>query len=176
MATTIRTPVAADAAALGRVHVRAWQAAYRGGLMPDEYLDSLSADERASIWAGILARPLPATGTRFVAERPDGKVAGFIVVGSAPGEHTDDTGELFAINVDPDHWRTGIGDVLHDAGIAAMVESGFGRAILWVHPGNSRARRFYEARGWMSDGATRSEEVLGVDVDEVRYSITLPSS
>jgi hypothetical protein len=37
----IRQPTVDDADALGRTHVRAWQAAYRGGLMPDEYLDSL---------------------------------------------------------------------------------------------------------------------------------------
>jgi len=46
----IRTPEAGDADDLGRVHVRAWQAAYSGGLMPEDYLNSLSESERASLW------------------------------------------------------------------------------------------------------------------------------
>jgi hypothetical protein len=33
---------------LGRVHVRAWQAAYRA-VMPDEYLDGLQANDRADV-------------------------------------------------------------------------------------------------------------------------------
>jgi RimJ/RimL family protein N-acetyltransferase len=42
-------------------------------------------------------------------------------------------------------------------------------AVLWVLPGNRRARRFYEAAGWVADGAERSAEVQGVVVPEVRY-------
>jgi class 3 adenylate cyclase/MFS family permease len=38
-----------------------------------------------------------------------------------------------------------------------------------VLPGNRRARRFYEAAGWVADGAERSAEVQGVVVPEVRY-------
>ncbi len=39
-APLIRAAEPADAAALGRVHVRAWQAAYPG-VMPDDFLDGL---------------------------------------------------------------------------------------------------------------------------------------
>ena len=39
MGHRIRAAVDTDAGDLGAVHVRAWEAAYRGGLMPDEYLD-----------------------------------------------------------------------------------------------------------------------------------------
>jgi hypothetical protein len=38
-----------------------------------------------------------------------------------------------------------------------------------VLPGNRRARRFYEAAGWVADGAERTAEVFGVVVAEVRY-------
>jgi len=39
-AVTVRYATVGDAPALGRVHVRAWLAAYRGQ-MPDDYLDGL---------------------------------------------------------------------------------------------------------------------------------------
>jgi len=48
-AVTVRHATVDDAPALGRVHVRAWQAAYRGQ-MPDDYLEGLRAEERAAGW------------------------------------------------------------------------------------------------------------------------------
>ena len=38
----------ADTAAVGEVHVRAWQTAYRD-VMPDDYLDGLQPEERADL-------------------------------------------------------------------------------------------------------------------------------
>ena len=102
-----------------------------------------------------------------------GTVVGFILVG--PG--ADDTapeGEVYAINVDPHHWGGGAGTLLLDAGTRALTEEGFTRAVLWVHPGNRRARRFYEARGWSADDAERTQDVLGVTVPEARYVRPLP--
>ena len=42
----IRPAEAADALAVARVHVRAWQAAYRT-LLPQDYLDRLRPEDRA---------------------------------------------------------------------------------------------------------------------------------
>ena len=42
---TVRLATAADVPAMGRLHVRAWQAAYRGHV-PDDYLDGLRAEVR----------------------------------------------------------------------------------------------------------------------------------
>ena len=39
--------------------------------------------------------------------------------------------------------------------------------------GNVRARRFYEAGGWRTDGTERAERVFGVPVVEARYRKTL---
>ena len=168
-----RAPTPEDAEALGAVHVRAWQAAYRGGLMPDDYLDSLSVEERAEMWRTALEQPLSPRRSRFVVEDSSGNVIGFILVGPEDGGDDSITGELFAINVDPDHWGTGAGRRLHDAGVGALTEAGFDRAVLWVHPDNGRARSFYESLGWRSNDVTRQAEVLGVEVTEVRYSISL---
>ena len=52
---TVRRATVADAPAMGRVVVRAWQAAYRGH-MPDDYLDGLRAEDRAAYWEGVLGR------------------------------------------------------------------------------------------------------------------------
>jgi len=51
MVVTIRLASVDDADAVSEVHVRAWQSAYRG-VMPDDYLDGLQAQEPATRCGG----------------------------------------------------------------------------------------------------------------------------
>jgi threonine dehydratase len=174
---TIRTLRREDAEALGAVHVRAWHAAYRG-LLPDDYLASLTTQGRAAHWAEALARPHRRLGTARLGVEQDGRVVGFILLGPAFEDAASTTGEVYALNVDPDYWSRGIGTALLEAGVGHLRASGFTDAILWVLSDNARARRFYEAAGWHHDGADRRQNVLGVDLDETCYRRTLehPSS
>jgi ribosomal protein S18 acetylase RimI-like enzyme len=96
-----------DAGALGAVHVRAWQTAYRD-LLPAQYLANLTIAERTAQWAEALARAPRPRGARFGAE-VGGHVVGFILVGAASGDPASPTGEVYTINVDPDHWGSGVG-------------------------------------------------------------------
>ena len=161
---TVRPARVADAPAMGRLHVRAWQAAYRGH-MPDEYLDGLRATERAAGWERSLGRERP-RGAVLVAEQ-DGEVVGFAALGPSPDP--EGAGELFSINVDPDHWGTGAGRALLEAAHDELARLGFSETVLWVLPANARARRFYERAGWTCDGTERTVDALGATVPEVRY-------
>jgi ribosomal protein S18 acetylase RimI-like enzyme len=161
---TVRPATVADAPAMGRLHVRAWQAAYRGH-MPDDYLDGLRASERAAGWERVLGVERPGCAV-LVAER-DGEVVGFANVG--PAQDPEGAGELYAINVDPAHWGTGAGRALLEAAQAELARLGFDETVLWVLPANARARRFYEIAGWASDGTERTVDALGVTIPEVRY-------
>jgi GNAT superfamily N-acetyltransferase len=136
--------------------------AYRGQL-PDDYLDALRPEERAASWKRGLRRdrdPL------LVAE-DNGHVVGFALVG--PAQDPEGAGQLSAINVDPDQWGTGAGRALLAAAQAELVRLGYTEAVLWVLPGNARARRFYEVAGWAHDGAQRTGEAWGIAFTEVRY-------
>ena len=54
---------------------------------------------------------------------------------------------------------------------------GFRRAELWVLVGNERARRFYEAAGWVAGHSElRIEKIGGVDANEVCYRKVLTAS
>ena len=161
---TVRPATVADAPAMGRLHVRAWQAAYRGD-MPDDYLDGLRAEERAAYWNVVLRRENRG-GAVLVVERA-GEVVGFAAAG--PSRDPEGAGELYAIDVDPDHWGTGAGRALLEAAQAELDGMGFAESVLWVLPGNARARRFYKRAGWAADGAERSSEAFGVGFAEVRY-------
>jgi GNAT superfamily N-acetyltransferase len=154
--TVIRPGTPADAEAVARVHVRTWQAAY-AHVFPATRLAELSVERRAKQWREW--PPLVAV--------VDGVVVGFVSVGVSRDD--DAVGELFAIYVDPERWGTGVGRELIAAGGKRLCELGHADAILWVLEDNPRARRFYERAGWHHDGATRSIEIFGLQVLEVRY-------
>jgi RimJ/RimL family protein N-acetyltransferase len=163
---TVRRPDASDADAMGRAHVRAWQAAYRS-IMPDDYLDGLSPDDRASMWR----RQIEARGgDGLLVIVADDAVAGFAAFGRCQDDDgSAEVGQLYAINLDPALWGRGLGRALLRAATHELARQGFTRLALWVVPENERARGLYESEGWTTDGTTRDEEVLGVAVTELRY-------
>lgn len=168
----VREATVDDAPGIAEVHVRAWQAAYRGGLVPDDYLDGLSIDDRTTLWADTLSRPPRPRAGRLIAVDDAGVVLGFTAFGPdrdrADGDDRAD-GELFVLNVHPEAWGRGVGSALLRHACGGLVSAGFEEAVLWVVPGNGRARRFYESHGWSCEDETRVLDVFGVDVPEVRY-------
>ena len=163
----VRTARPSDAAAMGALVVRAWQRAYRG-LMPDDYLNGLTVDDRADMWTRVLTGELDPKRSVFVAD-DDGRVVGFVAVGGEMDVADATRGEVYALNVDPDRWGRGVGRALLAAGCGHLRAVGYATAVLWVHPDNARACRFYRAAGWLADGAERRHDALGVEVPAVRY-------
>lgn len=167
----VRDATPDDARAVAEVHVRTWQAAYRG-LVPDDYLDRLSVERRETGWRDTLSAELPEVFT-LVAEA-DGRVVGFAGGGPSRDEDVDDTtGELYAIYALPEWWGTEVGAALLEDAITRL-RTGYARATLWVLAGNARARRFYEKAGWRADGTTKDDDRWGDFVlREVRYRAEL---
>jgi GNAT superfamily N-acetyltransferase len=154
-----------DAMEVARVHVRSWQAGYRG-LLPDAYLDGLRAEDRAQHYRlGSEDVREPAT----VVAIDDGTICGFATTAPARDPDVADDGELYALYVDPAWWGRGVGRTLIAAARGRLVELGFRNAVLWLLAGNARADRFYRIDGWAPDGPARTDSVWGVMVDEVRY-------
>jgi GNAT superfamily N-acetyltransferase len=106
----IRNASIDDADAIGAVVVRAWQAAYRG-IMPDDYLDGLRAEQRAAMWQRVLADLGPDRWVRVLTVGDE--LVGFASCGPELADVSDgETGQLYAINLDPDHWGRGLGRAL----------------------------------------------------------------
>jgi ribosomal protein S18 acetylase RimI-like enzyme len=156
-----------DARAIAEVRVASWQYAHRG-LVPNEYLDSQSVDDRESYLLSWFSEPVPRSGI-FVAEGPKG-IVGFVMFSpSRDDDAADDTGEIPMIYVDPEVFGRGVGRSLFSHATDALRASGFLRATLWVMEGNRPARRFYERLGWSWDGTVRQPQYGGKEVDVVRY-------
>ena len=160
-----------DAMAVARVHVRAWQAAYRG-VLAGAYLDGLQPQEwaRRYEFAGLD----PAQPRTLVAIEAD-TILGFATYSLARDEEARGCGELCALYVEPDCWGRGIGRTLVSAARDELYRLGLRRAVLWVVAGNVRAERFYRGDGWMSDGMQRVRQIWNVGVNTVRYGRTLES-
>ena len=163
-----------DAPEIADVHVRSWQAAYRG-LLPQAYLDSLDPAQRVGRWERSLSAADSDGGT-LVADA-GGYLAGFVSYGPARDDDADSqrAGEIYAIYLMPAAWDGGIGRQLMVTALDRLGEAGlFDQVILWVLDSNARARRFYEAGGWLADGAAKQDDSFGVPITEVRYRRSLP--
>ena len=163
MTLRIREADPKDAEAIAGVHVRSWQAAYRGQLT-DDYLDGLSVAERVEQHRGALEAP--GEYRTWVAEEGGG-IVGFAVTGPSQDADADDrTGELYAVYLEPARFGDGIGKRLSDHAIADLRERGFRTATLWVLETNAGARRFYERHGFgavaFGDGTGNEEGVPDV--------------
>ncbi len=139
MALTVRDATANDAIEVARVHIRAWQAAYRG-LMPDEYLDGLREEERASRYSlGSTGSETPET----ILAVDDGAIRGFASIGRSRDADVPDAGELCALYIDPTHWQEGIGSLL--------MAHGYQRLRAWLRRGDPvAARRQRRSRALLS--------------------------
>jgi ribosomal protein S18 acetylase RimI-like enzyme len=156
----VRDAEPADAHGIAAVNVRSWRAAYRG-LVPDDVLAGLSVRDREQFWSGgLTARP---AHVRILVAVTDA-IVGFAATGPplVAEDRADPTlGDLYALYLDPDVWRRGIGSRLHDAALDRLRSCGFTHAGLWVLDTNGRALRFYERHGWIDTGRTQVDQGPG---------------
>jgi ribosomal protein S18 acetylase RimI-like enzyme len=167
----VRLATAADAVAIGTIHVEAWRAAYRG-LVPDAILDGFSIAERIARWErGLAARTHDDPRRTWIVDAVD-RVVGFATTGparDASGPPPPGAGEIEAIYLDPSLVGRGLGRILFAEATRDLHARGFDPLVVWVFEANPRARAFYEAAGFRTDGARHDIDFDGVVVPEIRY-------
>ena len=161
----IRVAAPSDVDAIARLHVKTWQAAYRGH-MPDAHLDALDPSRRAATWSKAIVQP----ATLVLVATTGETLVGFCsLLPSRDADATPVIGEIAAIYVDPSFWRCGFGSALIEAIVESARARNFAETTLWVLTHNAAARAFYEARGFKSDGHTKTDERQGFALHETRY-------
>ncbi|MEJ7796593.1 MAG: GNAT family N-acetyltransferase [Nocardioides sp.] len=143
MDPSLRPATPDDAPAVAALWYAGWQDAHLGNV-PDELVEARtrsSFDERA------LAR----IADTAVAE-VDGEVVGFVMV-------VDD--EVDQIYLHVSRRGSGLASVLLAEAEWLVLAGGHPVAWLAVAPGNERARRFYERRGWRDEGPFSHEAPVG---------------
>ena len=169
----IRAATTSDAAPIARVHVASWLSTYRG-LLPDDFLESLSETNYTERWRRVISE---GASRVFVAE--DGaEVVGFASGGRERAGERGYEGELYAIYVLDSAQRRGFGRELVRATVDGLRELGLGNMIIWVLRDNHPAREFYERLGGsyvraqpITIGSATLEEVSygWRRLDDVRY-------
>jgi GNAT superfamily N-acetyltransferase len=145
MAIVVRPATARDARRIAEIHVRSWQVGYRG-LLPDAVLDGLSAENRETWWRRWLTSP-PSPRFRALMAELGGSVSGFATLGETRDEDEEaaPVGEIYAIYVDPDLCRQGVGAALMERAEAELHALGFTEATLWGQTPTRRAGKCRDA-------------------------------
>ncbi|MDQ3938372.1 MAG: GNAT family N-acetyltransferase [Chloroflexota bacterium] len=170
----LRRAAEADARGIAQVHVGTWRHAYRG-LLPGEYLAALTVESRERYWANEV-RVLPRDRRPWLAEA-DRQIVGFASAGPSRDDNASpSTAEVYAVYVLPDCWDRGVGRNLLAHAERDLREHGYDEATLWVLADYERARRFYEAAGWQTDGSVKTDRIGERELMEVRYRRPLQRS
>lgn len=170
----IREAAAPDVEAIAGLHLASWWAAYRG-IVPDEFLERITLESRVERWRRALS-PSESPLIETTVALHGGTIKGVCSFGPLRESVAPGIGEVYALHVEPDSRRRGLGKLLLDDAVRRLKARGFGAAVLWVLRDNANARRFYEARGWSANGEERIEERNGYAIPETRYAITFLSS
>jgi ribosomal protein S18 acetylase RimI-like enzyme len=158
-----------DANAIAKVHVDSWQVAYANILDP-QWLAEMSVANRTERWVRILNATESDTHVARIGE----KIVGFVSLGKCRDAGAESTcGEVWAMYIAPENWRTGIGQQLMAYSIECLTNQGFDSVLLWVLCDNTRGVHFYESCGF--NRIADSEKLIeagGRQVKEVAYKRT----
>ena len=167
MQINIRKAIPADAPAIARLLVLAWQKAYRG-ILSDARLASQNVDERTQkIQNGIATR----LDFRYHVLEADGDIAGISLCCPCSDADLTKALEIQAFYIHPHYQRQGLGRILMRHTLADLRASGDAAIALWVLKENHNARAFYEQMGFMADSAEKLLAHLD-NAPVVRYRYT----
>ena len=159
-----------DEAAMARVSVDSYRAAYRDQI-PEESLMLYTYEESERNWARAL-RELSEADEReeyiYVAENDAGDMIGAAMGGPEGSNHPLYTGEIYFLYLLPSYHRQGIGRLLTISVVERLVEQGLDSLLIRVLQANAPARRFYEALGGQLVLEEQIEE-YGAVLDQVAY-------
>lgn len=162
---SIRPAVFEDHVTLGRVHVLAWQTAYRG-IVPDPYLDQMDPERSTA-----RLKKLMDAGDRhtFVADHDAVGVVGFATLSALRQLPKGCDCELEAIYLLADWRGQGIGTRLLRAAMDKAIDMGYTAMGVWVLEENEQGRAFYDATGAQPSGETAELELGGKALTEMAY-------
>lgn len=183
---SVRPAVAEDGPLVAATQISAWRATHQDTLGP-EVLDALDADAMRQQWLAAVVRP--PTGLHRVLVACDGAdVVGFAAIGPIhaderdvdPGTAGDDAGadgdapthragEVLALEVHPDHRRSGHGSRLLAAAVDHFRSAEMTALTTWVLDGDLAREQFLRSAGLGPDGVARELATGPRTVNEHRW-------
>ena len=150
---------------LGQIHARSWQHAYKN-IIPDSVLADITAQKRADRFKKAMSESGEENYLLLVNNQP----VGFTSIGiSRDDDLSDNTGEIWGIYLDPDHWRKGYGSKLLNWAEAELKSRGYKSIALWVLKDNHQARKFYKKHNFHKEGRRETITIGNKDLEKIRY-------
>ena len=156
---SVRPAVPGDDAAITRVQLRAWRRSHARAL-GDDVLEGLDAAAVREQWARAVEAP-PSDTHRVLVACDGPRVVGFAATAPAG----DDTVEILALEVDPDHQKGGHGSRLLAACVDLAREDGARAVRTWVLDDDPARERFLSGSGLGPDGGERALAADGAPVE-----------
>lgn len=159
----IRRASKEDIKSVSRVYIESWRNTYRG-LIPDDYLDTLSYEEAETKWINFLNNENEPF--IFVAMNDVGNMIGF-----AAGQSVNDkkyAGELYSLYLLQEAKGLGIGRKLISVTAKHFREKGIYSMMVWVMRQNKSGLGFYEHMGG-EEYIHRTSLFGGTEVEDVAY-------
>ena len=99
------------------------------------------------------------SGTSWIVERPDGRLAGFVV--AFVSQDHPDTGYVHMIAAEPSRRRRGLGRALYERAFADLAARGARRVCAVTWPGNRTSIAFHRALGFRVDDGPGTQRLYG---------------
>jgi GNAT superfamily N-acetyltransferase len=117
--------------------------------------NALDPGDLAMVWASGILNP-PTTGHRLLVAVEGADVVGYAAIGPSQDPDAEaGTGELLALEVDPEQQRLGHGSRLLAAAIDHAGAGGLGTVLVWCPLDDEARRGFLQSAGWAPDTAYR---------------------
>ena len=154
---TIRQAEKEDVRQIAEILVEDWQTAYRG-IMDDEFLDSMNADQRYEIEVKRYQK--------FIVAADGDEILGYAWLEASDEEPADC--EVIALYVRYAKRNRGIGKLLMRHAVDHFRETGKKKMIIWCLKENAESRKFYEKIGGR-EFRTGSHNWGGKDYEMISY-------
>lgn len=159
----VRLARTSDVDGIAAVNVRSWRQRFAATL-PGDVLDALDPSDLAMVWASGILNP-PTTGHRLLVAVEGADVVGYAAIGPSQDPDAEPgTGELLALEVDPEQQRQGHGSRLLAAAVDHAGAGGLDTVLVWCPLDDEARRGFLQSAGWAPDTAYRDLSV-GTDAD-----------
>ena len=151
MGYLIRKVQAGDETHLAYIQTESWKAAFKD-ILSDEILQKTAEINRSTaMYKRLLDEHI---GNGYILE-VNGIPHCIAWWDKARDDDMPDYAELICIHSLQDNWRKGYGTKMMETVLDDMKAAGYTKAMLWVFTDNNRARKFYEARGFVTSGKTK---------------------
>ncbi|MFI7277485.1 GNAT family N-acetyltransferase [Streptomyces sp. NPDC049879] len=157
MTPPLRAATVADLTGITDTFLACWHGSY-AAVLPRRLTDAMTRPRALALWTRVLETAAP--GEVVVQPAPDGSgaVLGVTRWAMPPG---GGTGTVHSLYVSPLAQGHGTGTALLTAATSALRDAGATAATLWVFRDNAPSVAFYRGRGWLPDGAERTQEEFG---------------